>query len=187
MTQIEPDGMTLSIRPVGIVRSPIQTPMLAANDDGLTLQKRMAEVRDYHKRVKETVAELVIGPWLIEALEGIEDFSHVMVIYWPHLIPPERRGLRRVHPMGRRDLPERGVFATCSPARPNPTLVSVVPLVERKGNVLRVRGLEAVDGSPIIDIKPYVHGYHGADESTVPEWMVRIHRELEAESPETDL
>ena len=80
--------------------------------------------------------------------------------------------------MGRKDLPLQGIFATCSPVRPNPVLVSAVRLLERTGNVLKVKGLDAVDGSPVIDIKPYVLPYYGVENSTVPEWMIKIHRDL---------
>jgi tRNA (Thr-GGU) A37 N-methylase len=98
------------------------------------------------------------------------------------LIEPARRKLRKVHPMGRKDLPLQGIFATCSPARPNPVLVSAVPLVAREKNVLKVRGFEAVDGSPIIDIKPYSKSYLQATNLTMPAWMEQIHRELADES-----
>jgi tRNA (Thr-GGU) A37 N-methylase len=57
-------------------------------------------------------------------------------------------------------------------------LISAVRLLERGGNILRVEGPEAVDGSPIVDIKPYVQHYYGADKRTVPQWMIQIHREL---------
>lgn len=186
MTAHEPKEIQPALRPVGVVRSEIKEPMLAAGNDGIELRQRMAAVRKYHRRVKDVVCDLVVAPWLIDALEGIEDFSHVMVLYWPHLVPEERRTLRQVHPMGRKDLPKRGIFATCSPARPNPVLVSVVPLLKREGNVLQVRGLEAVDGSPIIDIKPFVQGYHGAEDPTVAEWMKTIQRDLEEGPLETE-
>jgi tRNA-Thr(GGU) m(6)t(6)A37 methyltransferase TsaA len=171
--------LRMELRPVGLVRSEIKTPMLHAGEGDIELKDRMEEVRAYHRRVKENVCDLVVFPEWEELLEGIEGFSHILVLYWPHLIAPERRNLRKVHPMGRKDLPRQGIFATCSPARPNPVLVSAVPLLERIGNVLKVKGLEAVDGSPIIDIKPYVQPYYGADHPTVPEWMERIHNELE--------
>lgn len=80
--------------------------------------------------------------------------------------------------MGRKDLPVQGIFSTCSPARPNPVLVSAVPLLERKGNILKVKGLEAVDQSPVIDIKPYVKTYYWVENLSVPEWMITIHKEL---------
>ncbi|AQU99637.1 MULTISPECIES: tRNA (N6-threonylcarbamoyladenosine(37)-N6)-methyltransferase TrmO [Desulfococcus] len=169
----------LQLTPVGVVRSPITTPMLTAGESDLTLNERMDRIREYHRRVKETVSRLEIFPQWIELLDGIEGFSHILVLYWPHLIDPARRNLKTVHPMGRKDLPRQGIFATCSPARPNPVLVSAVPLAGRKDNTLEVKGLEAVDGSPIIDIKPYSKSYLRAENLRVPAWMDRIHRELE--------
>lgn len=180
--EVETTPMTaMQLTPVGVVRSPIKKPMLAADAAGLSLEDRMENIKAYHRQVKETVCELVIEPGWAELLEGIEGFSHVLVLYWPHLIDPARRNLRKVHPMGRKDLPQQGIFATCSPARPNPVLVSAVPLVARNGNVLSVKGLEAVDGSPIIDLKPYSKSYLTVDQLKMPDWMEQIHRELEAD------
>lgn len=164
----------MQLIPVGEVRSEIKTPMLLAGESDIELQERNEKIQEYHEKVKHAVCEVVIYPQWIECLDGIEGFSHVLVLYWPHLVDPERRNLRKVHPMGRKDLPIQGIFATCSPARPNPVLVSAVKLLERDGNILRVEGLEAVDGSPIVDIKPY----YGADNPTVPQWMIQIHRDL---------
>ena len=81
--------------------------------------------------------------------------------------------------MGRKDLPLQGIFATRSPARPSPVLMSTVPLLERAGNVLKVKGLEALDGSPLIDIQPYVEVYHGVENPRFPEWILPIHPDLE--------
>ena len=167
-----------TLRPVGVVHSEIKQPMLAATDEGLALGARMDKIREAHRRNATAVAELVIEPELEGLLDGVDGFSHILVLYWPHLVPEDRRGLRRVHPMGRKDLPRQGVFATCSPARPNPVLVSAVPLLARKGRVLQVQGLDAVDGSPIVDIKPYVPLSMKIEDAGVPEWMTRIHRDL---------
>jgi tRNA-Thr(GGU) m(6)t(6)A37 methyltransferase TsaA len=167
------------LRPVGTVRNQIKTPMLAVQKEDIELQERIEKIREHHRWVKTLVSELVIDPDMEELLEGVEDFSHIVVLYWPHLVPPERRDLRRVHPMGRKDLPKRGIFATRSPARPNPVLLSTVRLLERRGNVLRVEGLEAVDGSPLLDIKPFVQTYHEAANPVIPEWMRQIHRDLQ--------
>jgi tRNA (adenine37-N6)-methyltransferase len=167
------------LTPIGMVKSDIKTPMLTAGNSDLELQDRMEQIREYQRKVQACVCELTIFPQWEELLDGIEGFSHVLVLYWPHLIDPERRTLRKVHPMGRKDLSRQGIFATCSPARPNPVLVSAVPLLERHGNILKVRGLEAVDGSPVIDIKPYATYYYGAENATVPEWMAQLRREME--------
>jgi tRNA (adenine37-N6)-methyltransferase len=169
----------MQLTPVGVVRSEIKTPMMSADEADLTLTERLENVKAYHRRVGEVVCELVIDPEWEELLDGIEAFSHILVLYWPHLLDPARRKLRKVHPMGRKDMPLTGIFATCSPARPNPVLVSAVPLVARRGNVLEVKGLEAVDGSPIIDVKPYSKSYPLVDGLKMPAWMEQLHRELE--------
>ena len=171
----------MQIEPIGIVRSDIKAPMLSADASDLSLSDRMEKIKAYHQRVKDAVCDLVIDAQWEELLDGIEGFSHILVLYWPHLIDPERRNLRKVHPMGRKDLPLQGIFATCSPARPNPVLVSAMPLLARKGNVLQVKGFEAVDGSPIIDIKPYSKSYYRVDDPIMPDWMERIHRDLDIE------
>jgi tRNA-Thr(GGU) m(6)t(6)A37 methyltransferase TsaA len=175
------DTPPMELVPIGIVRSDIKTPMLSADEADLSLTDRMENIKQYHRRVTETICQLIIDPQWAELLDGIEDFSHVLVLYWPHLIDPARRNLRKVHPMGRKDLPMQGIFATCSPARPNPVLVSAVPLVARAANVLTVKGLEAVDGSPIIDVKPYSKSYLTVDQLKMPAWMEQIHRELETD------
>jgi tRNA-Thr(GGU) m(6)t(6)A37 methyltransferase TsaA len=77
----------------------------------------------------------------------------------------------RVHPMGLKALSETGVFATRSPARPNPALISTVELLEHNGNLLKVKGLEAVDGSPIVDIKPYTEISHAIRAPRFSEWL----------------
>ncbi len=175
------DALQMQLTPVGVVRSPITTPMLTAGESDLALNERMDRIKQYHREVKETLCRLEIFPEWEELLDGVEGFSHILVLYWPHLIDPERRALKKVHPMGRKDLPLQGIFATCSPARPNPVLVSAVPLVGRKDGILEVRGLEAVDGSPIIDIKPYSKAYLQVGNLSIPSWMAQIHQELEDE------
>jgi tRNA-Thr(GGU) m(6)t(6)A37 methyltransferase TsaA len=171
--------LPMQLTPVGEVQSEIKTPMLIAGESDIELQERLEKIREYHQKVENNICELLIFPQWAELLDGIDGFSHILVLYWPHLIDPKRRNLRKVHPMGRKDLPLQGIFATCSPARPNPVLVSAVPLLERIGNVVKVKGLEAVDGSPIVDIKPYSKSYYGVENPMVPEWMLQIHRDLE--------
>lgn len=168
----------MQLEPIGIVKSEIKAPMLRAGEGDIEVKERLEKIREYHEKVTNTVSELVIFPEWEELLDGIEGFSHIFVLYWPHLLEPERGTLKKVHPMGRKDLPSQGIFATCSPARPNPVLVSAVPLVARVGNVLKVKGLDAVDASPILDIKPYIQPYWGQDPTTVPAWMRQIHRDL---------
>lgn len=169
----------MALNPVGVVRSPIKAPMLMVKDSGLSLELRPEKVKEHHCQVKTGISELVIYKQWEPLLDGVEGFSHILVLYWPHLIDPSRRNLKKVHPMGRKDLPEQGIFATCSPARPNSVLITAVALKERKGNVLTVQGLEAVDGSPIIDIKPYSQSYMVIESLKSPDWMEQIRSELD--------
>lgn len=169
----------MTLNSVGVVRSPFKAPILMAKDSGLSLELRMEKVKEHHRQVKTGISELTIDKQWEPLLDGIEGFSHILVLYWPHLIDPSRRNLKKVHPMGRKSLPEQGIFATCSPARPNPVLVSAVALKERKGNVLTVQGLEAVDGSPIIDIKPYSPSYMISEALKSPDWMKQIFKDLD--------
>ncbi|MHB8093148.1 MAG: tRNA (N6-threonylcarbamoyladenosine(37)-N6)-methyltransferase TrmO [Syntrophales bacterium] len=161
----------LILRPVGVVRSALKAPLKRGVDDTAKLQEQGEEIRKQMRQIEALVSELAIDPGLEGLLDGIEEFSHIVVLYWPHLLAEEKRTLVHVHPMGLKEFPETGIFATRSPARPNPVLVSTAELLERDGNVLRVKGLEAVDGSPIIDIKPYAGIYPEIKEPRFPEWL----------------
>jgi len=79
----------------------------------------------------------------VDLLRGVEDFSHILVLYRVHKLDAEGRGLNRVHPTGRKDLPLVGVFATWSPASPKPILATPFRLLEREGPSLCVACLDA--------------------------------------------
>ena len=143
----------MTLTPIGVVRSPLTQPTY----------ERL--------RLKDITAEIVIDEGLNEALDGIEGFSHIIVLYWMHLARRERDHLK-AHPMGRTDVPEQGLFAVRSPNRPNPIGKTTVRLLGRRGNILRVQGLDAIDGTPVIDIKPFIPGYDSAADATVPDWVV---------------
>jgi tRNA-Thr(GGU) m(6)t(6)A37 methyltransferase TsaA len=116
------------------------------------------------------LAEIVLDPKWLPALEGVEDFSHLIVLFWLHLIP--RQGIElKTKPQGRQNLPRVGIFATRSPYRPNPIGVQVVELVSRKDNVLTVRGIDAYNGSPILDIKPYLQRGDRIAKTRIPDWL----------------
>ncbi len=120
----------------------------------------------------ETVSEIVINNNLTEALEGLEEFSHIIVLYWMHQATSREMPLK-IHPRGKQELPLVGFFVTRSPSRPNPIGKATVRLLQRQGNILRVVGLDAIDGTPVIDIKPYIPGYDSADDTKVPQWQTK--------------
>jgi tRNA-Thr(GGU) m(6)t(6)A37 methyltransferase TsaA len=162
------------IRPVGYIRSDLKIPSLKAKGEDIELEKDPEQTAKDVKVLRDHISELIINPELVRLLDGLEDFSHALILYWPHLLPPEGRSITKVHPMGNREFPLVGVFSTCSPARPNPVLLTVVQVIERKENILKVKGLDAVDGSPIIDIKPYTKNFCSAEDIEVSDWMKKI-------------
>ena len=101
-------------------------------------------------RLSDTVSEIIVNDRFIPGLDDVEKKSHLIVLLW---FDRADRQVLRATPPG--TSAEHGVFATRSPDRPNPVAFSVVDLIEREGNVLRVRGLDALDGTPVIDIKPW--------------------------------
>jgi tRNA-Thr(GGU) m(6)t(6)A37 methyltransferase TsaA len=126
-------------------------------------------------RWQETEAEIEVDPAWAEALDGIEGFSHIWVVWWLdwHEQPPEQR---KVHPEGREEMPRMGIFATRSPRRPNPVAITAVRLLERQGARLRVQGLDAYEGTPVLDLKPYLRRGDLIPEATMPDWLERLWR-----------
>ncbi len=143
------DMMTL--KPIGVVRNEVKQPR--------------------RHGWREIVSEIIVDSDLTEALDSLDEFSHIIVLYWMHELPAGRQLPLKVHPMGKSELPLVGRFATRSPSRPNPVGQSTVKLLERRANVLKVKGLDAIDGTPVIDIKPYLPGYDSADDARVPLWI----------------
>jgi tRNA-Thr(GGU) m(6)t(6)A37 methyltransferase TsaA len=111
---------------------------------------------------------IVVREDLAPGLDGIEDFSHLIVVFAFDKVPEGEQRLRiEGEPAG---APERGVLATRSQRRPSPIGVSVARLQRRRGNVLWVTGLDAIHGTPVLDIKPYYPGHDSIGEARVPEW-----------------
>lgn len=159
------------LSPIGRVVSSLALPSLKVGSTSDELEPTHGDVRAEHDKIKELKSTIELWDDQGERLHGIEAFSHIVVIYWPHLIKAEDRHLTQVHPMGNPDIPKQGIFATCSPVRPNPVLISVVRLLGRHGNTLTVKGFEAVNNSPVIDIKPCSPHYIHAENLTIPDWM----------------
>ncbi|HPI99108.1 MAG TPA: tRNA (N6-threonylcarbamoyladenosine(37)-N6)-methyltransferase TrmO [Synergistales bacterium] len=122
-----------TIQPVGIVRSSVTVPV----DPDLF-------------RGKESRIE--VDPVYSEAMDGLEEEEYILVVFRFHL---SEECPMKVHPRGDLSRPLRGVFATCSPARPNFIGVSKCELLKIEGSIITVRGLDAINGSPVLDIKPF--------------------------------
>jgi tRNA-Thr(GGU) m(6)t(6)A37 methyltransferase TsaA len=144
----------IELRPVAVVRCPVAEPR---DDDW-----------------GEVVSDLCFEQDLEPGLAGLEQFSHALVVFWMHrsTFAADADLVRR--PRGRRDMPELGIFAQRAKHRPNPIGVTAVRVVGVKGSVVSVKGLDAIDGTPVLDLKPYVPAFDARAEATVPEWMKRL-------------
>lgn len=131
------------------------------------------EVRD-----KTRTSQIVISKELIPALDGVEGFSHLFVLFWLHKIPAEQRKTLKVHPRGRKDMPLLGIFAVRTMLRPNPVGLTLVELVKVEGNILTVRGLDAFNETPVLDIKPF-DSWDNTENAKVPEWWTKLKKEKE--------
>ncbi len=147
---------------------------------GMTL-KSIGTVRNGIKQApgagygwEEVVSDIVVDSDLSEALDNLEEFSHIIVLYWMHQVAAGGQVPMKVHPQGKKELPLVGLFVSRSPHRPNPVGKATVRLLQRRGNVLKVQGLDAIDGTPVIDIKPYVPEFDSAAKATVPQWITSL-------------
>jgi tRNA-Thr(GGU) m(6)t(6)A37 methyltransferase TsaA len=147
---------SMTLKAIGIVRNEIKRVLPASSDWG------------------KIVSHIVIDSALTEALDGLEGFSHIIVLYWMHGVAVVGQVPTKVHPMGRQELPAVGLFATRSPHRPNPVGKATVRLLQCLGNTLKIEGLDAIDGTPVIDIKPYIPGYDSVTNAEIPQWMTNL-------------
>ena len=142
------------MKPIGRVKSPVTRP----SDEAWG----------------QVIAEIHVDAALTAGLGGLDQFSHVVVVFLMHraAFDPARDLTRR--PQGRADMPELGIFAQRARHRPNPIGITAVELIKVEGNVLTVRGLDAIDGTPVLDIKPYFPTFDRVDGARVPEWVNRL-------------
>jgi len=129
---------------------------------------KLEDVRD-----RSLVSKIVLRKGLNKALDGIEDFSHIFVVFYMHHVPEKETKALKVHPRGRMDLPLVGVFATRTAFRPNPVGLTLVELLKREENILVVKGLDAFDRTPVLDIKPY-NSRDMVINAKVPKWHKKL-------------
>jgi tRNA-Thr(GGU) m(6)t(6)A37 methyltransferase TsaA len=126
-----------SLRPIGVVQSPLEDRERAPNQGSEGAPDAWIELE----------------PSVLDGLDGIEVGDELIVITWLH---EARRDVLKTHPRGDTSAPLAGVFATRSPDRPNPLGLHPVVVLEIAGRKLKVGPLEAIDGTPVVDIKPVI-------------------------------
>jgi tRNA-Thr(GGU) m(6)t(6)A37 methyltransferase TsaA len=147
-----PELAEITIAPIGYVRNKVKEPRPDGWDD--------------------IQSEIVLRPELEPMLLNLDGYSHIIVVFWPHKVPKDVRGSKpQIHPRDDPQYPLMGVLATRSQIRPNPVLTSPARLLGVEGPSLRVRGLDAIDGTPVLDIKPYLPHYDSIPDAKVPDWV----------------
>ena len=140
----------VTLRPIGVVRS------------------RLRDLR--HRDTSRERAVIEVAEAFRPALIGLDGFSHAIVISWLDRVSDEERATLSERPGGAATLPEIGVFALRTHHRPNPLGVTVVRVERVEGAGLHVIGLDVVDGTPVLDIKPYLPPYDSVPDARLPGW-----------------
>ncbi|UCB52831.1 MAG: tRNA (N6-threonylcarbamoyladenosine(37)-N6)-methyltransferase TrmO [Candidatus Zixiibacteriota bacterium] len=120
---------------------------------------------------QDLISEIHLLPDLEEGLDGIKDYSHLVVLYWLDKVDKVKL---KMHPQHKNGVPKVGIFACRCPSRPNPIAATSCQLIETKGSTLKVKGLDAIDGSLVIDIKPYWPQYDQVPAAKYPEWVDKL-------------
>ncbi len=122
----------------------------------------------------KVVSRIDLLPEYAAGITGIEQFSHIIVLFWMHNANYSAESDLVRHPRDRLDLPLSGIFAQRAKSRPNPIGITAVKLVETAPSALIVQGLDAIDGTPVIDLKPYVPSFDYVENPIVPLWISEI-------------
>jgi tRNA-Thr(GGU) m(6)t(6)A37 methyltransferase TsaA len=155
MTDNAADTGAYALRPVGFVRGGRAEPI----DDGWDA----------------VAAEIELAPGFgPEALTGLESFSHIEVVFLFHRVAETAVVAGARHPRGRTDWPKLGIFAQRGKDRPNRLGVTVCRLLGVEGVRLRVAGLDAIDGTPVLDLKPVMRGFLPRGEVREPKWAAEL-------------
>jgi len=122
-------------------------------------------------RKKGQTTQIEIQKKFRTALLGLDGFSHIYVIYWFHKNDtPQQRSVLQVHPRKDKRNPLTGVFATHSPERPNLVALTICRIVAIRDNMIEIDRIDAIDGTPVIDIKSYNFKNEAAPPFQVPDW-----------------
>ena len=110
----------------------------------------------------------------VDALDGIDDFSHAEIFYYFHLVPDSRIETGARHPRNNTSWPKVGILSQRGKNRPNRLGATIVKILRREGRRLHVQGLDAIDGTPVLDIKPVMREFLPREEVHQPEWASEL-------------
>lgn len=142
--------------------------------------KPIAVVRNSRSEIEDdnwgdVISILELDPSMPEdALHGLEDFSHAEILYYFHLVPDSKIETGARHPRNNMDWPKVGILSQRGKNRPNRLGATLVKILRREGRHLEVQGLDAIDGTPILDIKPVMREFLPRGEVHQPEWATEL-------------
>jgi tRNA-Thr(GGU) m(6)t(6)A37 methyltransferase TsaA len=126
-------------------------------------------------RDENIISTITLNPQFTQGVDGLAEFSHIFVLFYLNQIKEIHQPLNfRVHPRGRADLPLTGIFSTRTMFRPNPIGLTLVELLKVEGNILTLKGLDAYDGTPVLDIKPY-DPWDTVEAARIPQWWKKLY------------
>lgn len=117
------------------------------------------------------ISEIHINEEYQQGLKGLGDFSHAIIVFYMHKFSFDSKTDLVRRPQGRDDMPLLGIFCQRAKHRPNPIGITSVEIISAEGNIIKVKGLDAIDGTPILDIKPYFTQFDLRKEAKNPEWV----------------
>ena len=141
----------INLKPIGFIKNNVKEPRFG--------------------NFENEVSEIIVDEKFTDALNKIEDYSHVIIVYWMDKI---KDYVITQRPQGNPEVPIVGIFSCRCPSRPNPIAISTVKLLEHKGNKIKVKGLDILDGTPVIDIKPYWPKYDKVEDGKIPDWVNKL-------------
>lgn len=117
------------------------------------------------------VARVTLQPEYAGATQGLESFSHALIVTYLHQARFDPVKHLKRHPQDRNDMPELGIFAQRAKNRPNPIGITAVKIQNVENDYLEVKGLDAIEGTPVLDIKPYCPCFDRVASPEVPSWI----------------
>jgi len=147
--------MKIELKPIAYVKNKRIT---IADDNWLTITSEI--------ELEESI--------ITEAFEGIDHFSHLEIIFYMNKVADEKATAKHRHPRNNEKLPKLGTYAQRNKNRPNKLGLTTVQLIERNGRKIKVKYLDAIDGTPILDIKPVMLEFEPKGEIKQPTWVSEI-------------
>ncbi len=120
------------------------------------------------------ISEIHLRTDLAKGLQGLEKYSHAIIIFLMHQTTFNLASDLIRRPRGRSDMPQIGIFAQRARHRPNPIGITAVEIIQVYENVLKVKGLDAIDGTLVLDIKPYVPMFDLVEDAEIPHWIKKL-------------